>query len=74
MTALAGILGAGALFALLGFSATRTGSRLEDDAGCQGDSCDLNPCSLHGGCGGCSEDKSSVGWWPKGHEHYGDRR
>ncbi|MFO8173180.1 MAG: hypothetical protein ACQET1_10220 [Gemmatimonadota bacterium] len=81
MTAFLGILGAGALFALLGYSATRAGSRLGGAHGCHGDSCDLDSCSpdldscsLHEGCDGCGEEKSPAGWWPDGHERYGDRR
>jgi len=64
MTTLFGFLGAGLLFALLGYSATRTGSRLEAAEGCQGDSCDLHSCSLHDGCEGCGEGESTSGWWP----------
>lgn len=74
MTTLIGILGAGALFALLGFFATRSGSRLEGAPGCQGDSCSLDANTLHGGCEGCGEEKSASGWWPGDGVTYGDRR
>ena len=74
MTALLGILGASALFVLLGYSASRVGSRLEASEGCHGDSCDLPSCSLHGGCDGCGEEKSASGWWPDASETDGDRR
>jgi hypothetical protein len=73
MMAFVGILGAAVLFAILGFSATRSGSRLEGSHGCHGDTCDLDSCTLHEGCDGCGEDKSAAGWWPAGHERYGDR-
>jgi hypothetical protein len=74
MTALLGILGAAALFALMGYAATRVGSRLGDAGGCQGDSCDLDSCSLHGSCEGSREEKSPAGWWPEEGVTYGDRR
>ena len=61
MTTLLGILGAAALFVLLGYSATRVGSRLEVGGGCHGDSRDLHPCSLEGSCEGCGEEKSVAG-------------
>ena len=64
MTALLGILGAGALFALLGFAATRSGSRLEASEGCHDDSCDLHSCTLDESCQGCGGEKSATGWWP----------
>lgn len=74
MTAVVGILGAGALFALLAFSATRRGTRLEENEGCHGDSCDLPSCALHQECEGCGEEQSAAGWWPVESETYGDRR
>ena len=62
MTALLGILGAATLFALLGFAASRHGTRLERGEGCHGDSCDVD-----GGCEVCGVDAAgSPGWWPSG--------
>ena len=69
-----GIVGVAALFVLMGFSASRVGSRLGQADGCQADSCTLESCSLHGSCAGCSEEKSKSGWWPDEKVTYGDRR
>lgn len=74
MTALVGILGAGALFALLGFSATRMGSRLEEGEGCHSHSGDLHSCTLEESCEGCGGGKNSSGWWSGESKTYGDRR
>jgi hypothetical protein len=74
MSALWGVVGAGALFALLGFAATRVGSRLEGVAGCHADPNSLESCTLHEGCDGCGEEKSASGWWPDGKVTHGDRR
>ena len=74
MTFLAGVLGVAALFALLGFTASRIGSRLEADSGCHGDACDLQSCTLAEPCQGCGEEKSASGWWPDESVTYGDRR
>ena len=74
MTALLGIVGAAALFALLGYAATRAGSRLEGAEGCHGDSCSLDPCSHHGHCDVGGEEKNLSGWWPDEGVTYGDRQ
>lgn len=69
-----GILGVAALFILMGYSATRGGSRLEDSHGCEGDSCTAEPCSTEGRCEGCGGEKSASGWWPGDKVLHGDRR
>jgi hypothetical protein len=74
MTALLGVLGTTALFALMGYAATRVGSRLGDAGRCHGGSCDLDSCSLHGSCEAGGEEKSPTGWWPEEGVTYGDRR
>ena len=74
MTTLIGILGAAALFALMGYAATWVESRLGDVGGCHGEACDLDSCSLHGGCEARGEEKSPAGWWPDEGVTYGDRR
>ena len=74
MTFLAGVFGAGALFALLGFIASRIGSRLEAIRECHGDACDLHSCTLEEPCQGCGEEESASGWWPDESVTYGDRR
>jgi len=74
MTAFIGILGAAALFALLGFAATRRGSRLEGTGGCHGDPSSLDSCTLRESCEGCGEEKNASGWWPGDSVTHGDRR
>jgi len=74
MTLILGILGASALFVLMGYAATRPESRLGEAEGCGGDSCALDSCSIHGGCGGCGEEMTVPGWWPGENVTYGDRR
>ena len=74
MMALLGLLGAAILFALLGYSATRAGSRIESGEGCHGDSCSLDSCSLHEHCEAGGEEKKLSGWWPDDGVTYGDRR
>ena len=69
-----GIVGVAALFVLMGYSATRVGSRLGEESGCQGRSCTLESCSLHGSCAGSGEEKNPSGWWPDEKVTYGDRR
>ena len=64
MSTFVGILGAALLFALMGFSATRRGTRLEAGHG-HGDSCALDSCSIAEECGGCGDDKNASGWWPE---------
>ena len=58
---------------VLGFTATRAGSRLEASEGCQGNSSDLHSCTLEESCQGCGEEKSAAGWWPDKGPPYGDR-
>ena len=74
MTFLIGILGAGALFTLFAFSASRPGARLEAREGCQGRGEALGACSLQDECEGCGHEKAASGWWPGGGVTYGDRR
>lgn len=69
-----GIVGVAALFVLMGYSATRVGSRLGEGETCQADSCTLESCSLHGSCAGSVHNKSASGWWPDEKAKYGDRR
>ena len=69
-----GVLGVAALFVLMGYSATRVGTRLGQSDGCQGSACTLESCSIHGSCAGCDEEKSASGWWPDDKVTYGDRR
>ena len=64
MTTFAGILGAALLFALMGFAASRRGSRLEAGGHGCGDSCTLDSCGVAEGCGGREEEKNASGWWP----------
>jgi len=75
MTTLLGIAGAAGLFILLGFAATRRGSRLGSGAQCQGDSCTLDSCTLHDDAGEtCGEHKSPSGWWPDDAVTHGEQR
>jgi hypothetical protein len=73
MTVLLGILGAGVLFTLLGYSATRIGSRLEEAGGCHSEACGPDSCAFHDGCD-LAEKKSLEGWWTEEPATYGDRR
>jgi hypothetical protein len=74
MTAFLGIIGAAGLFALFGLAATRRGSRLERETHCQGDSCSVDSCVLHGGCETRSSEKSPTGWWSDEAVTYGEPR
>jgi hypothetical protein len=73
MTAVLGILGAAALFGVMGFAASRVGSRLGSSGSCHGDSCDVPSCTLHDECEGCGEEESAAAWWPADGVRYGDR-
>lgn len=74
MMMLIGILGAAALFALLAFAATRSGTRLEGGGSCHGDVGSLDSCTLEEECDGCGPGKSGSGWWPDDGVTDGDRR
>jgi hypothetical protein len=65
VSTLLGVLAAAALFALMGFSATRQGSRLETGAHCSGDATAAGSCDLQEVCDGCGEDDKAAGWWPE---------
>jgi hypothetical protein len=65
MTLIVGMLGAGILFALFSFSATRQGTRLETEESCQGSVDADGSCSLQDECEGCGPSGKSDGWWPK---------
>ena len=69
-----GILGAAALFALMGYAATRAESRLGQAEGCGGESCTVDSCSIHGDCPEHGNDKKASGWWPDDKATYGDRK
>ena len=69
-----GILGAGALFALFAFMASRRGTRLEDGGSCHGDAGPLDSCALQDECGECGHAKDASGWWPDDGVKDGDRR
>ena len=64
MNLLVGAFGVAVLFVLMGFSASRKGSRLEADGDSQGDSCTLDSCGIAEECGGCEDDEKASGWWP----------
>lgn len=72
MTAFLGIAGAASLFALLGFAATRRGSRLEREAHCQSDSCAVDSCVVGGACEARPSEKSPSGWWSDEAVTYGE--
>lgn len=74
MIALYGVLGAAGLFALLAYTATRTGTRLETGESCQGRPDLTDSCSLEGDCDGCGSNGKAAGWWPKAGMKDGDRR
>ena len=74
MTTVIGIVGAGALFALFAFVATRPGTRLEGQRGCQGDVISLNSCAREDECEGCGQSDHASGWWPEHGAKDGDRR
>lgn len=61
MNVVAGILVAAALFALMGWAATRPGSRLERAGGCEGWECRVGDGSQEG-CDLCEGSKRD-GWW-----------
>jgi len=73
MMAVIGILGAAALFALFGYSATRRGTRLEGSGGCHGGSEFAGSCSLQDECDGCGDLGQGSGWWPAEGVNHGDR-
>jgi hypothetical protein len=74
MTAVLGIIGAGALFTLFGLAATRRGSRFERETHCQRDSCSVDSCVIHGACEAPSSEKSPSGWWSDEAVTYGEPR
>jgi len=74
MILLTGILGAAVLFALFAFSATRSGTRLEESEGGHGGTCSSDSCSLQETCEGCEHAHDGAGWWPDDEVTYGDRR
>ena len=74
MTTLIGILGAGALFALFAFTASRADTRLEGGGSCRGEPGAADACGLQDDCEGCGHAKTGSGWWPDAGVTYGDRR
>ena len=74
MTLIIGMVGAAALFTLLAFTATRTGTRLEAGESCQGSVDSPGSCSLQEECDGCGPSHKGDGWWPKDGVKDGDRR